>query len=126
MLIERGAEVATRLAERWTTVEGRATGDARSAEDALWLREILGELLAGVTADGGALAKQVADLYVFLLQHLTAAEETREVAAIAEIRSVLEIERDTWTQVVARMSNSSSVPAPAMQSIASGGLSVHA
>lgn len=98
MLIERGSEIA-----RWLAEEAEATVDAAAqAGQCLRLRDILGELLSGVAAGQTThVATQVSDLYVFLLQHLTRAEEDGDRAKFAQIASVLEIERQTWTEVCA-------------------------
>lgn len=97
MLIERGGEIA-----RWLAAAKDAPADALAeAGQCLRLREILGELLSGVAASQSSIATQVSDLYVFLLQHLTRAEQVGDRAAFAEIAEVLEIERQTWAEVCA-------------------------
>ena len=46
--------------------------------------------------DGEGICKQVADLYVFLLHHLLAAEQGINIALIEEIRAVPRVEAETW------------------------------
>lgn len=98
MLIERGNEIA-----RWLAAEAEAPVDASArAGQCLRLRDILGELLSGVAAGQATpVATQVSDLYVFLLQHLTRAEADGDRTKFAQIAEVLEIERQTWTEVCA-------------------------
>ncbi len=100
MMIERAIEVAATLSVTW--LEKRDLG---SNEHSLRLLDLLNELLAGVT--GGAsdsetrLCSQVADLYVFLIQHLVGAEAGSDSSAVDEIRIVLETEAGTWRAVCA-------------------------
>jgi len=100
MLLERSVEVCSILIEAWRDQP------AGSNQWSLKLIEIIGELLSGIKgADSQreqTLCVQVADLYVFLLQHLIEAETTSDVASVEEIRTVLSIETETWRAVVAQ------------------------
>ncbi|MAI74012.1 MAG: flagellar biosynthesis protein FliS [Rhodopirellula sp.] len=95
MLIERAVGVCESLEAAWT--ENPRQG---ANENSLKLFELVNELLRGVVGskqgDGEDVCKQVADLYVFLLKHLLAAEQNSDVASIQEIRGVLQIEAETW------------------------------
>jgi len=95
MLIERGVEVAARLGEIWRS----GAQPPFANEQSLRLLEILNELLSGVTSDQYEVCRKVADLYVFLVQHLIAAEEIGNADAADEIRLVLETEAETWRLV---------------------------
>lgn len=103
MLIERGVEVASRVASLWTADKMKGTN-----EHSLRLLDILNELLSGVvgseTDAENEVCQQVADLYVFLAKHLIAAEENSDVASIEEIRTVLSVEAETWRAVCAQES----------------------
>ncbi len=105
MLIERGIDVAGRLAARWRRGE-----DLGVNEDSLKLLDLLTELLSGVGRGGTEadqrVCRQVADLYVFLSQHLVAAETTSDVVSIDEIRIVLETEAVTWRSVCLQQASS--------------------
>lgn len=68
-------------------------------ERTLTLRDILGELLSGVTRDSTELTVRIADLYVFLLQELTRAEQEPGLERIESIGKILRIEQETWRQV---------------------------
>ncbi|MEZ6088142.1 MAG: flagellar export chaperone FliS [Pirellulaceae bacterium] len=76
--------------------EGRVV----KCEATLNVRESLDELLSGIRPSQEKLSHQVADLYVFLLKCLTAAEISGNVQDLIDLRSVLEIEFETWDQVV--------------------------
>lgn len=97
MVIERATEVARHLGQLWRDKPARGTN-----EHSLKLLELLSELLSGVTDNSVDVCRSVADLYVFLCQHLIAAEESGDPSMIDEIRLVLETEAETWRMVCAR------------------------
>jgi flagellar protein FliS len=97
--------------------EGRSRDPQRLVDErTITLRDVLGELLSGVGRGGDALAKQVADIYVFLLQELTYAEIEAGMERLNNIEMILEIELETWRQVCESHTRHA-VPAPAMNSI---------
>ena len=100
MIIERGIEVASTLSQKWRS--GELTGPN---EHSLKLLDLLNELLNGVggskTESENLVCQKVADLYVFLLKHLLAAEADSDASKIDEIRVVLSTEADTWRAVCA-------------------------
>jgi flagellar protein FliS len=98
MLIERGVEVARHLAGKWRETPGKRGTN----EYSLKLLELLSELLSGVTDQNVEVCRTVADLYVFLCQHLIAAEKNGDASMIDEIRLVLETEAETWRMVCAQ------------------------
>lgn len=97
MLLDRAVELARSVSESWR--ENPAA--AGPSEQTLTLLDFVSELLSGVTSDESPVCHQVADLYVFLAQHLVAAETSGDPTAIDEIRLVLETEAETWRMVVA-------------------------
>lgn len=106
MLIERGFHLAEQLVERW------GPDDSVGANEiSMQLLEILSELLSGVTSgrddEESEVCRQVADLYVFLSQHLLAAEPIGDAEAAREISSVLGIEADTWREVCSQETDTS-------------------
>ncbi len=103
MLIERAVGLCQSIAARWRTARPEVGCD----EQTLHLRDILTELLAGVGRSDLPVALQVADLYVFLTQHLTSAEMMRDVTMIDEIQTVLETEAETWRIVQATIAGTS-------------------
>lgn len=100
MLIERGVEVATALSDGYRTGENTGSNDL-----SIKLFDILSELLTGVTGSTnkkeGEICDQVADLYVFLMQHLLAAEQISDSSSVTEIAAVLQIEAETWRMACA-------------------------
>ena len=88
--------------------------DAQTLTDerTLSLRDILGELLSGVTRDSNELTVRIADLYVFLLQELTRAEQQPGLERIESIGKILRIEQETWRQVCEAAAKQNA-PAPA-------------
>jgi len=111
MLLERAAETAARLAASWKASETQGAN-----EHAVKLLDLLTELLAGVQPGENRAEQEVcgkvSDLYVFLSQHLVAAEEHSDHTAIDEIKLVLEAEIETWRAVCAQASRGQCV-APA-------------
>ncbi len=94
MLIERGVGLVSMIKDA-----RRKNPDVLVDQWTIRLRDILGGLLQGVSRNAGDLAKQVSDLYVFLIQELTVAEQEPGVERIESIGRILEIERETWDQV---------------------------
>ncbi len=92
LLIERAVGLCQAISTRWRAVRPEVGSD----EQTLHLRDILTELLAGVGKSDLPVALQVADLYVFLSQHLTTAEMQRDVTMIDEIGLVMQTEAETW------------------------------
>jgi flagellar secretion chaperone FliS len=105
MLIERGIGLAHHLAEVWKPRVSRGANPT-----SIHLLDILSELLSGVTGSSDKIenevCQQVADLYVFLIQHLSAAEGSGDPDAAREVASVLEIEAETWRAVCAKETGS--------------------
>ena len=115
MLIERAVGVSESLEIAWRENPGQGAN-----EQSLKLFELINELLRGVVGskqgDGEEICKQVSDLYVFLLQHLLAAEQATDIASIEEIRAVLQVEAETWRLACANEVS----PAPGHFGTASG------
>lgn len=80
--------------------DAQKSGGVQKTEATLNVREALGELLSGIKPSQDALPRQVADMYVFMLQWLTAAEADGDQEKLIDIRRVLEIELDTWDEVL--------------------------
>ncbi|MFK8112161.1 MAG: flagellar export chaperone FliS [Rubripirellula sp.] len=123
MLLDRSVEVAQRIADCWKNGEAKGCN-----EHSLRLLDILNELLGGITGAAieaeNKVCQQVADLYVFLTKHLILAEETSDYGAVEEIRTVLEVEAETWRAVCAQ-----EAPAPRTSTVSapvSGGLNFEA
>jgi len=77
--------------------------DKRYNEAAAWMirvRDILGELLDGVTDRSNPAAANVVDLYIYLLKTVLVAEQSHDLAALKTVIEVLEIELETWNSFV--------------------------
>ena len=94
MLIEGAIRFARQALDGWNTNQAESAFNSLSR-----CREILTELVAGVRPDGSDLTRRTTSLYVFLMQELTHAELRQEASRVAQLISVLEIERDTWHQL---------------------------
>lgn len=98
MLIERAVGLCQAISASWTAAPTNRKWDERS----LQLSDILTELLSGVGRTDISVAKKVADLYVFLIQHLNKSVESGDATMIDEICVVLETEAETWRMVCAQ------------------------
>lgn len=108
MLISKASELCGSVAELWKAGD-KIQGDQWS----LRIREILGELLSGVS-DENPLSKSVADFYLFLLQSLTNAEKKRDAAMLAPIQQLLNYDAETW-QMVMQQHIATAVHSPAAE-----------
>ena len=107
MLIARAKELCEGVESLWRDGQP-ALGDQWS----LRIREILGELLSGVT-NGNPSSPQVSDFYLFLLKMLSEAEQSRDLKRIAKLRDLLAYEADTWQLLLQKdTSEASETPNP--------------
>ena len=119
MLLERAVSIVGAIKEN-----RMRNPDILVDERTITLRDILGELLSGVSKSTDKLALQVADIYVFMIQELTFAEGEPGLERLNNISMILDIELETWRQVCdAQLKRS--VPAPAMISMGTDGTSGH-
>ena len=105
MLIEGAIRRARLTIEHWR--EGR---DDLALESLITCRGMVSELLAGVKDEQSDLGKNVVGLYAFLFQTLTAAQLSRNPAALEPALFVLEEERQTWSQVCQQRADSQGAP----------------
>lgn len=94
MLISRAEELCNLVEFLW-----QGGKDQEASGWLLRVREILGELLGGVQDKTNPASKEVTDLYIFMLQLLTSAEQTSSSTKLAQLKSLLVIEKETWRQV---------------------------
>jgi flagellar protein FliS len=66
-------------------------------------REIIGELIAGVSPEQSPLAGQTLGVYMFLLTTLVEAQFAHDTQRLSDIIRVLEEERKTWQAVCEQM-----------------------
>jgi flagellar protein FliS len=90
----RHATAAAEAAER-RDIAARAVGVSQTLA-------IIGELQATLDMEhGGAIAVELDRLYTWMTTRLTDATVRQDAAPIREVRRVLEILRDGWTQIAA-------------------------
>jgi flagellar protein FliS len=95
MLLDKATSLIAIVDQLW------AAGDHfQAVQWTIRVREILSELLNGVTDTEMELSRRIADLYIFLINMLTRLEASHSREELAEFRSILEMERETWLQFV--------------------------
>ena len=109
LLLRKGVDLCQVVEQLWAQNQ-----DSLAKQWTIRLRDILGELLAGVTGQD-PLSRKVADLYVFSLKLLTTVELERNVSKLRQLRKILEIEEETW-QLVQRQAALNSTPTSASPS----------
>jgi len=107
MLITRAKELCEGVEALWNDGQTNV-GD----QWALRIREILGELLAGV-ADGNPASQKVADFYTFLLAKLSTVQQIRDIESLRTLHDLLAYEADTWQLLIDRSLNGSNTETPA-------------
>lgn len=113
LLINKGVQLTRIIDQLW---QDNTPG---AAQYTVWLRDVLNELLAAVHSQD-ALAKKVTDLYIYMAQLLTTAEQKQSLEEIRQLRSLLEIEAETW-QMVQQAQVSSNPIMPALPVTSSDG-----
>jgi flagellar protein FliS len=125
MLIERAVDVSGWLAKTWRSGQEKGVN-----EHSIKLLDLLNELLDGVVGSKNQgeneICEKVADLYVFLTKHLILAEKNSDADAMDEIKSVLEIEAETWRAVCAQSLPSLDIALPFDGASQSSGLNLEA
>ncbi len=107
MLITRAKELCEGVESLWN--DGQTNlGD----QWALRIREILGELLAGVS-DGNPASQKVADFYTFLLAKLATVQQSRDIELLRTLHDLLAYEADTWQLLLDKSPNENAVEMPA-------------
>jgi flagellar protein FliS len=94
MLIEGAIRFARRTQDLW-----RESVDVQALEALVRCRDIVGELLAGVSVEESPLTTQVGNLYGYLLSALAEIQYSRDEHQLAAVIRVLEEERETWRQL---------------------------
>ncbi|MGY8770513.1 MAG: flagellar export chaperone FliS [Pirellulales bacterium] len=73
--------------------------DEQAWESLLRCREIIAEILSGIKHEGNDVIRQVASIYLFLFRELSEIQINDEYEKLAGVAKVLEIERETWSQL---------------------------
>ncbi|QDV26556.1 flagellar export chaperone FliS [Aureliella helgolandensis] len=103
MLINRAEELCRLVAQLWQ--------QDNLSEAAGWLlriREILGELLDGVTDKSNPASASISDFYVFLLRCIGEVELSQDRLQLKTLEELLHIEAETWQMVI--QNNSENAP----------------
>ena len=92
----------------------RQVGNEEAAADALVrAQEIVTEMISVVDpGPSPEVAGKVAALYLYIFRLLVAAHAPRDAAKIEEAVALLEIERDTWSRLCARLGGQNSISPP--------------
>ena len=91
LLIQKACGLCDVIQQAWQS--------QKIAEAASWLlrlNDILSELLSGVTDKNNPAAKSISDLYVYMSQLLNRVEQSRSDEELVNLKSILQIELDTW------------------------------
>jgi flagellar protein FliS len=100
LLIEAAIRSANRAREFWR--QGR---DDLAIVRIAHAQGVLGEMLAAIDRDaGGELAQRVSGLYEFIFRLLVRAGHRHDETCLADAVRILEIERETWRQLCAKIS----------------------
>lgn len=105
MLIEAAISAARQTLMHW---ENAKTEEGLAA--LIHCRDLLSELLSGITPDESELTRNVAAVYVFLFKTLTEAQLNRDPKLIESTIEVLEVERQTWRMVCDQVPDAQCTP----------------
>ena len=79
-------------------------------------RKVVAEMLASVRAEDSEISKNLADIYLFLYRTLVDVRFQDQTSKMDEVLQVLQIERETWSQVCqkhgSKLGPESKVPPP--------------
>ncbi len=104
MLIEAALRQCERTRRLW-----RESQDDVAGESLAKAQEILTELLASLDyATHPDLVRRIASVYLFVFRSLVTAQVRRNESSLADAVRLLEIERETWRQIVQKDSASTS------------------
>lgn len=98
MLIEGAIRFATQTIEHWQA--GRSDDGLAAL---LRCQAVVGELIGGVRDDGSSLTRQVLNIYTFISQALQEAQLDSNPQRIADVITVLQVDRETWQQLCQQM-----------------------
>ena len=98
MLIQGAVRFATKALKHWEHDQNEQVSESLNR-----CRTILSELLCAVDADESEPARRTKEIYFFLYRTLAEAQLQHDRQKLADVVSVLEVERETWQQVCERM-----------------------
>ncbi|MEZ6138079.1 MAG: flagellar export chaperone FliS [Pirellulaceae bacterium] len=94
MLVKRAEELCGLVSNLWD--QGQAD---QAFQWIIRIRDILGELLAGVQDATNPVSGNITDFYVFLLQLLAEIEQEPSSSRMSTLQDLLSIEAETWRLV---------------------------
>jgi flagellar secretion chaperone FliS len=101
MLIEAALRCAARARAHWRVGENVEAGEAL-----LRCQQIVTEILSGIRPDADrALAGKISSIYTFVFRTLVAAHLRADTAKLDEAIRVLQVERETWQMLCARLAD---------------------
>ena len=115
MLIRKASELCTVVSQMW-----ESDSPEQADQWLLRIRDILGELLSGVTVADDELGSKVTDFYIFLIQLVTELESQRSTDRLATLQELLEIEQETWRQFIEAEASSGGVPTTENSALSQG------
>jgi len=98
MLVEGAIRFGVRAQSLWNDQQ-----EAEAMEALIRCRQIVAELMAAVKDDGSPLGIKIMALYTFLFRTLTESQLNQDAAKLAEVLNVLQVERETWSQVCEKL-----------------------
>ena len=99
MLIQGALRMAEQARQCW-----RQEDDAGAFEALQKCQQVIIEMLAGLRVEvEPELVKKVAGVYLFIFRTIVSAQIDHDEQQLAEVVSILEIERETWQQVCAEL-----------------------
>lgn len=108
MLIDAAIRMCYR-AKEWS----EAGRDEEAGEAILKAEDIVGQLMAGLNQEAAPeLVDQIRGVYMFIFRSLITAHMERNEQKLADAIRILEIERETWQQVCARLNAERTPPPP--------------
>lgn len=105
-------DAAIRLCHRAKELR-KAGNDEDAGEAILKAEDIVGQLMAGLNQDvAPELVDQIRGVYMFIFRALITAHMERNEQKLTDAIRILEIERETWQQVCARVNAERAAPPP--------------
>ncbi len=95
LLIQKAVGLCEGVQQQWESGDFNA-----STQWTIRIRDILIELLDGVTDENNPAAQSVCDLYVYLVQLLDQSTGSHDIDGLRSLQEVLLIELETWTMFV--------------------------
>ena len=111
MLVEGAIRFGIRAQSLWNDER-----EAEAMEALIRCRQIVAELMAAVKEDGSPLSGKITALYTFLFRTLTESQLNQDAAKLAEVLEVLQVERETWSQVCEKLGSTQEQATPVITS----------